>query len=173
MPRPPEPSRSAEPPSPTAPTDADDGSDSDVPAEIQSPEEAEVERVGPESAEAGLDLEEVVRVWPDVLDKLRETSPALAATFEGARPVGVDREDSTLTVGFPPASTFNKRKAEDAEKRDQVAAALETVTGERLRPVYVLLDGEAAPDVGPKKEKVDEEELVERMKSEFDAEEVS
>ena len=27
------------------------------------------------------------RIWPAVLDKLRETSPALAATFEGARPV--------------------------------------------------------------------------------------
>ena len=36
-----------------------------------------------------------------------------------------------------------------------MAAALETVTGERLRPVYVLLDGEAAPDAAPEAEKVD------------------
>jgi DNA polymerase-3 subunit gamma/tau len=152
---------------------ADGDSDPAAPTETQPPEEEEAEEPGPESAEAGLDLEEVVRVWPAVLDKLGETSPALAATFEGARPVGVDREDSTLTVGFPPAATFNKRKAEDAEKRDQVAAALETVTGERLRPVYVLLDGETAPAAAPAEEKVDEEELVERLKSEFDAEEVS
>jgi DNA polymerase-3 subunit gamma/tau len=161
------------PPPPAAATDADGDSDPAAPTETQPPEEEEDEESGPESAEAGLDLEGVVRVWPVVLDKLGETSPALAATFEGARPVGVDREDSTLTVGFPPASTFNKRKAEDVEKRDQVAAALETVTGERLRPVYVLLDGEAAPDAAPAEEKVDEEELVERLKSEFDAEEVS
>jgi hypothetical protein len=164
---------SPQPPPPAAATDAGDDSDVGVSTETQSSEEEEVEEEGPESAEVELDLEEVVRVWPAVLDKLRETSPALAATFEGARPVGMDREDSTLTVGFPPASTFNKRKAEDAEKRDQVAAAFETVTGERLRPVYVLLDGEAVPDAAPEEEKVDEEELVERMKSEFDAEEVS
>jgi hypothetical protein len=122
-----------------------------------------------------VDLERIARLWPAVLDQLRQSSaPALAALFEGAQPVGVDREDSTLTVGFPPASTFNKRKAEVADKRNQVAAALETVTGERLRPVYVLLDGEAASDAAaPKEEKVDEEEMVERLKSEFDAEEVS
>jgi hypothetical protein len=39
--------------------------------------------------------------------------------------------------------------------------------------VYVLLDGEATPDAALAEEKVDEEELVERLKSEFDAEEVS
>ena len=38
-----------------------------------------------------VDLERIVRLWPAVLDSLRQSSaPALAALFEGARPVGVD-----------------------------------------------------------------------------------
>jgi DNA polymerase III subunit gamma/tau len=123
-----------------------------------------------------LDLEQLVRVWPAVLDKLRETSPALAATFEGARPVGVD--EGELKIGFPADSTFNKRKAEAPEKRDQLAEALEAVVGTRLRPTYVLLDGEpeqegeAEAEAG-RAEPFDEEALAARLKSEFGAEEVS
>jgi DNA polymerase III subunit gamma/tau len=118
------------------------------------------------------DLEQLVRLWPAVLDKLRETSPALAATFEGARPVGLDEDG--LKIGFPVDSTFNKRKAEAPEKRDQLAEALEAVVGARLRPVYVSLDGDAEGEAeGESPEQLDEEALVERLKSEFDAEEVS
>jgi len=119
-------------------------------------------------------LERLVRLWPAVLDQLRQSSaPALASMFEGARPVGVDREESTLTVGFPASDTFNKRKAEAPDKRELMAAALEAVAGERLRPVYVVLDGESAPVAAAEEEQVDEQELLERLKSEFDAEEVS
>ncbi|MFP5388663.1 MAG: O-antigen ligase family protein, partial [Thermoleophilia bacterium] len=50
-------------------------------------------------------FEEVVNTWPSVLDKLRETSPALAATFDGARPVSLDAEEG-LKVGFPAELTF-------------------------------------------------------------------
>ncbi|MDX6604334.1 MAG: hypothetical protein QOF23_843, partial [Solirubrobacterales bacterium] len=50
--------------------------------------------------------------------------------------------------------------------------------GEPLRPTYVLLDGEESPEadaaaaVGADDE-VDEDQLLERLKSEFDAKEVS
>jgi len=115
-----------------------------------------------------LDLEKVQRIWPAVLDKLRETSPALAATFEDARPVGLDGEG--LKVGFPADSTFNKRKAEAPDKRELMADALEAVVGERMRPAYVLLDGKEAP--APAEGEVDHDALAEKLKSEFDAEEV-
>jgi hypothetical protein len=70
--------------------------------------------------------------------------------------------------------TFNKKKADSPERRDTVAAAFAAVTGQGLRPSYVLLDGEAPPDTpAPGSEEVNEEELLERFKSEFDAEEVS
>ncbi len=120
----------------------------------------------------GLSLEEIQRVWPAVLDHLLKSAPALAATFEGARPVGLDGEG--LRIGFPANATFNKRKAEAPDKRDQLVEALDSVTGRRLQLHYVLLDGaegeEAAEPAA--EEAVDHEALVERLKSEFDAEEV-
>jgi DNA polymerase-3 subunit gamma/tau len=124
---------------------------------------------------AALALDEVTRVWPAVLDRLHETAPALAASFDGARPVAVDSVERTVTVGFPSDHIFNKRKAEAKDKREQLTEALESVLGERLRPLYDVLDGEGeggdeAP-AGPPAE-ADHAALVERLKSEFDAEEV-
>ncbi|HEU4945440.1 MAG TPA: hypothetical protein VFT10_09800, partial [Solirubrobacterales bacterium] len=120
-----------------------------------------------------LDLDQVLRVWPAVLEQLHQSAPALAASFEGARPTEVDGEGRTVTVGFPADHTFNKRKAEAPDKREQFVDALAAVLGQRLLPVYVVLDGEepgenaAAEAVAP-----DHDALVERLKSEFDAEEV-
>lgn len=122
---------------------------------------------------SSLDLEQVTRVWPAVLDRVLQTAPALAATFEGARPVAVDTTEQVVTVGFPAAHTFNKRKAEAPEKREQVEEALAAVLGARLRLAYVVLDGEDTPgDPGAAGKSVDTAALVERIKSEFDAEEV-
>jgi DNA polymerase-3 subunit gamma/tau len=124
-----------------------------------------------------LDLEKLKRAWPAILDQLAKTAPALAAFFEEARPVGYDPSERVVEISFPAAATFNKRKAETAENRERVAEALQTVTGQSLKPVYVLFDGEteapAAPAPEVRSEGVDEEELLERLKSEFDAEEVS
>ncbi len=143
----------------------------EVPAEASAPEAA----VPAEGAVpvGNLDLEQIVNTWPAVLDKLRETSPALAATFDGARPVSFDAED--LQVGFPAELTFNKKKAETPEKRELMADVIENVLGERLRPTYVLL--EEAPAVPAEEAKasageIDHDALVEKLKSEFDAEEV-
>jgi hypothetical protein len=118
-----------------------------------------------------MSLEELRRVWPAVLDHLLKSAPALAATFEGARPVGLG--DEGLTIGFPANATFNKKKAEAPEKRDQLLEALEAVTGGRPAIAFVLLDGgEGEAEPGPAEEPVDHDALVERLKSEFDAEEV-
>lgn len=143
--------------------------------------ESEAPAVPPEpepsapAARADLSLEEIQRIWPAVLQKLGETAPALAATFEGVRPDGLEGEE--LSIGFPPDKTFNKRKAEAPERRDALIAALVAVTGQTLRPTYDLLDGEApepeADEDAGKADGVDEEELLRRLKSEFDAEEVS
>ena len=117
-----------------------------------------------------LSLDEIVQIWPAVIEKLRETSPALAATFDGARPVGIGEDG--LEIGFPAELTFNKRKAEAKDKREQMGEALLAVTGTSLRPLYVLLDGEDSSGEGESKEDVDHEALVEKLKSEFNAEEV-
>jgi DNA polymerase III subunit gamma/tau len=139
-------------------------------AEDSPGRESPVSETGPAGQEP-LSLEDVQRVWPAVLQKLGETAPALASCLEGARPVSFD--DEGLQVGFPPDMTFNKKKADSPDRRDTVAAAFAAVTGTGLRPTYVLLEGEAPPDTpAPGSDEVDEEQLLARLKSEFDAEEV-
>ncbi|HKG36184.1 MAG TPA: DNA polymerase III subunit gamma/tau [Solirubrobacterales bacterium] len=142
----------------------------------QTEPQAEAQKTSDAEAADVPQLESVMRVWPAVLDQLRQSGSAmLAALFEGARPVAVE-PDGIVRVGFPASATFNKRKADVAEHRDRFAEALRTVVGAPLRPVYVLLDGEhaaTAPEGGEGGEGVDEEALLERFKSEFDAEEVS
>jgi DNA polymerase-3 subunit gamma/tau len=145
-----------------------------------APEGAEAEGSEPAKSvgRGELDLEKLKQVWPAVLDQLATTAPALAAFFEEARPVGFDAAESVVEISFPASATFNKRKAEVPEQRERVAEALQTVTGQSLKPAYVLLDGESeapaeAEAPAAKDEGLDEEELLERLKSEFDAEEVS
>ena len=124
------------------------------------------------AGEGALSLEEIQQAWPAVLQKLAETAPALAATFEGARPVSYG--DDGLQIGFPAEMTFNKKKADSPERRDTLAAAFAAVTGVGLRPTYVILEGEAPPDTpAPGSDEIDEDELLERLKNEFDAEEVT
>jgi len=136
------------------------------------PESHEPSTPGPAGQEAAsLGLDDVVRVWPAVLDKLHQTAPALAASFDGARPVEADAGERTITIGFPADHTFNKRKAEAPDKREQLAEALESVLGERLRPLYAVLDGEQGEGEAAR-DGVDHEAIVERLKTEFDAEEV-
>jgi DNA polymerase-3 subunit gamma/tau len=189
--------------SPTTPPTADTAAQDDPPpaeedeAEAASPDEtvevsastADAPPVGGDDAEdspgrespasetgpAGqpdLSLEDIQRVWPAVLQKLEETAPALAGALEGARPIRFG--EAGLEVGFPPDMTFLKRNADSPEKRDTVAAAMAAVTGVGLRPTYVLLEGEAPPDTpAPGSEGIDEDRVLEKLKSEFDAEEVS
>jgi DNA repair photolyase len=128
---------------------------------------------GQQPSSVELSFSDIQQAWPAVLQKLSETAPALAATFEGARPTSFD--GAGLQVGFPPEMTFNKKKADKPERRDTLAAAFAAVTGVGLRPTFVLLEGNEAPPPdtpAPGSEDVDEEELLERLKSEFDAEEV-
>ena len=94
---------------------------------------------------------------------------------EAARPVSFDPERSVVEVGFPPSAAFNKRKVEMKANRELFLQALQSVAGVPLRPAFVLLDEEEASSEPGNGERVlsDEEEqaLVARLVSEFDAEE--
>jgi DNA polymerase-3 subunit gamma/tau len=155
------------------PTPEPSAGSSEEPGPGESFRDAETEPSDEDDSPAGqLDLAQIVNTWPAVLDKLRETSPALAATFDGARPVKFDADG--LEIGFPADLTFNKKKAETPEKRELMADVIEDVLGERLRPTYALLEDEPAvpAEEAPSDREIDHDALVEKLKSEFDAEEV-
>src|SRR4051794_23671991 len=121
-----------------------------------------------------VDLERVVSLWPAVVDQVRESGSELLSTFfAAARPVALETEGAgpALKVGFPPSAAFNKRKAESQEARERLAEALQAIVGERMRPVYVLLDADEAVDMVGGEGELSEEELIARLKTEFDAEE--
>jgi hypothetical protein len=144
------------------------------PSEPPEPEDAEptVEAASGSPASAGVDIERIVGLWPAVVDHVRQSgSELLSAVYEAARPLAVDAEEAVLKVGFPPSAAFNKRKAEAQGNRERFAEAVRTIVGERLRPVYVLLDDETLATAEGGVE-LTEEELVEQIKSTFDAEEI-
>jgi hypothetical protein len=146
---------------------------------VESEAAVESEAVAPPAADADINLAQIRRIWPSILEQLGTTAPALAAFFEEARPVGFDDAGSTVEIAFPAGASFNKRKAEAPEQRERVAEALKAVTGEDIKPTYVILDaeetaaGDEQPATAAADDGVDEEELLRRLKSEFDAEEVS
>jgi DNA polymerase-3 subunit gamma/tau len=146
----------------------------DAPSAPAQPGPAPAAAVVVEERVEEIDFERVVSLWPAVVDRVRESGSELLSTFfAAARPVGLDTDGPapSLKIGFPPSAAFNKRKAEAQEARECLADAIRTIVGERLRPVYVLLDAdEAAAAIGGDSE-LSEEELIAKLKAEFDAEE--
>jgi DNA polymerase III subunit gamma/tau len=153
-----------------APAEAAAPSDAPAPAEAPGAPAALAEPPAEE-----VDLERMLELWPTVVEQVRQSgSEFLAAAFSAARPTAVDGGTGVIEIGFPADSAFNKRKAEAKENRDRLAAALQAIAGRRMAPSFVTLEGgaESAAGAGPAEEALDERELLERLKSEFDAEEL-
>ena len=124
----------------------------------------------PETGEPeAIDLERLVGLWPAVMDQVRaQGSELLSHALAAARPIAVDVEQAVVQVGFPVSANFNKRKAEAVEARTKLADAVKTIVGERLKPVYVLIEGDDeriepadGPDLSP-------DEVFEQLKDAFD-----
>jgi DNA polymerase III subunit gamma/tau len=121
------------------------------------------EEVAPHAV-GSIELDQIVAVWPAVADAVCEENQMIGAALAAARPVGL--EGSRLTVAFPTDASFVKKKAE--ANRELVQRALRGLTGQSLTVVYELRE-DAAPG-GPVL--LGEEELIERLRAEFAAEEV-
>jgi DNA polymerase-3 subunit gamma/tau len=123
---------------------------------------------------AQTDIRRMMELWPAVVDHIRQSgSEMLSTLFDGARPLAVDSERSILRVGFPASAKFNKRKAEAQANVERITEALSAIVGERLRPVYELVedDGDGvAPGEGATA--MAEEEVIELIKTKFDAREI-
>jgi DNA polymerase III subunit gamma/tau len=119
----------------------------------------------PEPVAVGvIEIDQLQAIWPAVAAAVTEENGMLGAALGAGRPVAIEAE--RLTVAFPPDAAFVKKKAE--ANRDLVAQALRGLTGHSLTVAYELRE-DALP-AGP--ELLGEEELIERLRAEFAAEEV-
>jgi hypothetical protein len=86
-----------------------------------------------------------------------------------ARPVELSGD--RLVIEFPPAASFHRNLAEEPKNSDLLAEILFEITGRRLKPAFVVGEGEAEEaesEEGP----ISEEDIISLMKSTFDAREV-
>ena len=163
------------PPTQAPPTEAD-------PESVPSPDpskDARAEQPEPSAAPAAVaspDIERMVELWPAVIEHVRQSGSAmLSSLFEGARPLEVDEEGGVLRIGFPASAKFNKRKAESPANVERVGEALKAIAGEELRPMYELIEGDEEEESPPSEAlsaALGEEEMIELIKTKFDASEV-
>ena len=165
----------AEPPT-AAKSEAEPAPD---PAPTPAPEaaspEADPEPAEPEATGPAVGLETIAQVWPAVIDAIRASGSGPAASYlDGTRPVAVNGEE--LVIGFPAGAPFNRRNAEKPERMAQLVEAVLEVTGWRPEVAFTEFEGDQTvtePHAsGAEGRRMDEREFVERIKSEFNAEEV-
>ena len=112
---------------------------------------------------------ELHALWPAVLERVGEGEGGemLAALLADARPVAL--EEDVLVLSYPASASFSKRKIEDRANGQRLGRALELVAGRSYGVRIELSDDEQAAAAAPR---LTEDEVYERMKSTFDAEEV-
>ena len=150
----------------TSPALEPNGKTANAPAE---PKEAAVSSViadEPTGDAMPLTLQALIEVWPAVVATLRSSNAMLGAVVEDAQPVALD--GSRLVLAFAADAAFMRKKAEDRASRSALSDAVTKVTGRSLSLDYELreLDDPAEPLT------LSAEELVRRLKDEFDAEEL-
>jgi DNA polymerase-3 subunit gamma/tau len=133
-------------------------------AERPSPPPREARAAAPRAEPQPRELE---TLWPAVLERIHdgEGGEMLAALLADARPARF--EDDQLVLLFPPGASFSKRKIEHAANNDRLREALKLVAGRPIGVRFELSDEEPAAEPVH-----DEQQVIARFKSEFDAEEV-
>ncbi len=113
-----------------------------------------------------LSFDRLVGLWPDVLATVRASNAMLGAVVDVARPV--ELAGDRLVLAFAQDAGFLRQKAEERATRSALAEAVRVVTGHALTFSYEQREGAGAPSPRP----LSEDELVARLKDEFDAEEL-
>ncbi|MBI4897616.1 MAG: DNA polymerase III subunit gamma/tau [Actinobacteria bacterium] len=148
-----------------------------VRAEESPPPEIETTESEPAPAEpspsATPTLDEMLAAWPSVLAAVHETSPRLGVALESARPHSI--EGRRLTIAFAQSDAFLRKTADQSTGREVIAEQILNTAGFSVAVVTDLLpddqfephSAEAAPGG------IDGDELIERLKKEFDATEMA
>jgi len=122
-----------------------------------------VEAVSQPSAEADVELDQLMHLWPAVLEATAE-DPMLGAALAETHPLAL--ESGRLVIGFPPETDFIRKKAE--AKREVIQRAIHGLTGATL-VIALETSDQAAP---PEQKKLTTDELIESVKRDFGAVEV-
>jgi DNA polymerase-3 subunit gamma/tau len=116
-----------------------------------------------------LGLEALKEAWRrSILPAVEQRSMPFGKTLAEAHPTTLD--DETLTIEFPAQAAFHLRLAEDPKHVAMVREALFEVTGRQLAVTFVL--GAGRTDDTPDEAPATEEDVLELMKSTFDAREL-
>jgi DNA polymerase III subunit gamma/tau len=132
----------------------------------QAPKTNASAAVAPQPEAVGaIELGQIVSLWPAVAQAVGEENGMLSAALSAATPTALEAD--RLTIAFPSDAAFVKKKAEQG--REIVAGAVRGMTGQALSLNFELSDA-VAPPAGPAT--LDHDQLIERLRAEFDAEEV-
>jgi DNA polymerase-3 subunit gamma/tau len=115
-----------------------------------------------------LDLNAVRAIWPAVIDQIKPTNGLFAAALQVAWPCELKGDE--LIVAFKATDSFPRRTAEQAACRGLVGDALKALTGRKVTLTYDFRDETATETADTAT--VSEDELIERFKSVFEAEEI-
>ena len=112
-----------------------------------------------------VELGQIVSLWPAVAEAVAEENGMLSAALSAATPTALEAD--RLTIAFPSDAAFVKKKAEQG--RELVAGAVRGLTGHAVSLNFELSDA-VMPPAGAAT--LDHEQLIERLRAEFGAEEV-
>jgi DNA polymerase-3 subunit gamma/tau len=136
-----------------------------------SHEESAPPRGEPPQHRGELELEQIVALWPAVVEMIRAGNALLAALLDQACPVALSGE--VLTVALPANAAFNKKLAENEANRRTAADAVRNVTGMSFALRYELQAeapaAESAPSVPAA---VSDDDIVRRFVEELGAQEI-
>jgi DNA polymerase-3 subunit gamma/tau len=112
-----------------------------------------------------IELGQIVSLWPAVAEAVGEENGMLSAALSAATPLAL--EGDRLTIAFPADAAFVKKKAEKGH--ELVANAVRGMTGHALSLSFELSEA-VTPPAGAAA--LDHDQLIERLRAEFGAEEV-
>jgi DNA polymerase III subunit gamma/tau len=156
----------ASPPGPTPRAVVEAAPTEQAPAPQVAAEQAAAES---SAAPATLELEQLQEAWRrSILPAVEQRSIPIGKTLGEAHPTAL--AGNTLTLEFPQTAAFHLSLAEDPKNAAMLRDALYEVTGQKLAVTFALGDSEhpAAADDQP----ASEEDVLELMKSTFDAREL-
>jgi len=123
----------------------------------------------PPSPEVAVELEQLQEAWRrTILPAVEQRSIPIGKTLAEAHPAAL--ADDTLTLEFPQTAAFHLKLAEDPKNSAMLREALYEVTGRKLAVAFEL--GEGGHEKDDEDAPSSEDDVLELMKSTFDAREL-